>query len=197
MPICPYCQFQTVTRRQHLEHLKTIHDQVHQNSIIASREGHSRDQVRYLTTATRSVFDAVAKQRQDSPQPCVPSQCRVPGFTMCFSYEDQWIPITDSMEAKYTCSRWTCESGCIDCSKHDIGPLRLYCRRGICRYPHPAPSTDDRIIDWGCRGRVDNVYCHGHIPVLCVETNDGIQPYVSTVITNQDDSTGRFDNTTK
>lgn len=178
MPTCPYCQSISATRRIHVEHLRSMHSSTHAYNIARSRNLTIDNLTQGVQVPVATAFGPV--QQYTSP----PSQINVPSFpwtlhcTVRFLYNNSWVLATPEMERDHACplcTHWDkerCEH------RHHSGRYSaLFCRGGVCEYPHDKTGGDDRICDWGGRGRINNVYCRGHIPYLCPVDTDWLKSH--------------------
>jgi len=169
MPICPYCSFTTITRRQHVNHLQTQHPSAHAYNIHRSRGAVTSIITPGVCVPDNTAIGPVQSQSVCTSSDSLPSHPWTVHCAVCIPYESGWVQVCTPMEQKLAChsnSRY-CSEYCTNVTEHNPTDLRLYCPRGVCRYPHPLDCGDDRINDWGGRGRINNVYCRGHIPKLC------------------------------
>lgn len=167
MTICPYCSFVSISRRQHVLHLETYHKEAHANCVARSRGATICTITQCVKVPANTLLGPVTTQLIEPPQDNLPSLPWTIHCTVCIEYESKWIPAPFTMELSPKCcdpSKW-CSDRCVNDTHERC--LHLYCRGGVCWYPHDQYEHDDRIRDWGCRGRVGNVYCKGHIPRLC------------------------------
>lgn len=179
MPTCPYCQLISPTRRSHVLHLADKHANAHALCIARSRGATISSLSTGVNVPSDTTFGPVKSHADQSSQISVPSIFRTVHCTVCFEYESNWIPAPAGMELRPKCysrSRY-CDDYCTDQS-HERHTF-LYCRGGVCWYPHDAEGTDDRIRDWGSRGRVGNVYCKGHKPYLCPADTEWLNAHFS------------------
>lgn len=168
MTLCPYCHHASRTRREHVQHLEQSHPDARAHNIARSRGVTVSNVSEGITVPVDTDFGPALSDESPAPFSELPSLPWTIHCTVCISYQSQWIQLTEAMEPHYSCdwcrimSRDTCTR-----EEHTDRYIKLYCNGGVCRYPHESDGTDDRICDWGCRGRVNNVYCKGHIPRLC------------------------------
>lgn len=169
MPICPYCKKVSFTRRMHVSHLQQSHSTAHAHNIATAR-GCTISVIPPCPRVDHSVTFGPAVHDVDTPP-----QANVHAFpltlhcTVCFEYESRWVRAASDMVVVSACRRctWSTYYDYRTRCEHADQAVRLHCRGGVCQHPHSAPGYDDRIRDWGSRGRVGNVYCQGHLPVLC------------------------------
>lgn len=182
MPTCPYCHIVSSTRRQHVLHLEQNHESLHKNCIARSRTQPVSVTSGNPPVGVDTVIGSTPIEHLSTPQECVPIVPWVVYCTVCISYESKWVQAPQSMELHRRCAQcannryndYRCTEECTN-----AGNTVLYCRGGVCWYPHPNVGCDDRIFDWGCRGRVGNVYCEGHIPILCPVPDEWLQAHFS------------------
>jgi hypothetical protein len=172
MPLCPYCHKTSFTRRQHVVHLQQAHPKAYAHNVATSGNCTVSATSRTIRVPDCTPFGPVQRNLFPSSSGNVQVVERTVHCAVCFSYDGSWVPATSTMALHHTCYD-CCERvyyidfpGC-DHTARPTRCARLYCPRGVCHYPHPSSSGDDRIRDWGGRGRVDNVTCRGHFPVLC------------------------------
>jgi len=169
MPSCPYCQQHSATRRAHVEHLAASHTELHARCIDRSN-----------TRPTVDTFTGIAAAAPRFTY--VPAATGPNLSTMLPSPRGaaaSYAALFDSLSARVPAARplatATLESVRFNCNRRAAirfanGALfelvqLVYCQNGSCLYPGPlecGPVTDDRIIDWGGRGRRNNCACRGH-----------------------------------
>jgi len=173
MPTCPICQTFSHTRRAHVSHLSQSHPAIHAHNIATSRRGQPLQRLVGRPQLYQPVASTVQSIKHPSPPIVVLSEHRSLTCSVCFIHNGSRVFDVGSMALVSACelclSHTYFDSTIADFCKHapHLQRSRLYCPRGVCRYPHDSDGYDDRIVDWGCRGRVNNVYCQGHIPILC------------------------------
>jgi len=171
MPRCPYCFFETVTRRQHVLHLSTSHASSHAHNIATSRVGTSRNDPQRRGVVRSTIARPIQQHTFTPPFQRVSSRLWSVHCDVCISHQSSWVPVAERMELRHTCS------SCVD-SQFSFPPsdcqhsgltsadLRLYCPGGLCLYPPLSSCWDDRICDWSRRSRTLDRCCLGHVPYL-------------------------------
>lgn len=163
--ICPYCKHVSTCRSMHITHLKHKHADAYAHNVATSRGVTIGVVPGCPPVADNTFIGPVQSNVQTPPSAAVSALPYTVYCTVCISYNNSWVKAPSSMEPRCMCSschHWQC-----DRCEHANRYTRLYCRGGKCQHPHGSPGYDDRIRDWGCYGRVNNVHCQGHLPRLC------------------------------
>jgi len=174
MPICPYCHLCSPTRRQHVQHLADNHAVARAHNIATSRNCTISVVPRCPTVSDSTAFGPVQQHAGSRPSESASTLDLTVHCAVCTNYDGAWVRLPEKMVPLASChscasrvQSTTLPHGTCEHFNDPTRTIRLYCPRVVCQYPHSSPGYDDRIRDWGGWGRLNNVWCNGHIPFLC------------------------------